>query len=383
MKTENKIKQNPKSIKPLSGLNMKTKTVPPEDRIKILEKQLSWYKSFFENSSDAVFIIQPATWIILDANDYAAVLLNLQRTELIGKSLSQFSRIFKLLTKSDSPSVLSELTLETPGGEPLMVEVSARFVDSEGQKLIHAVVRDVSEQHSLTDKLVQADRLVLLGQLSACVAHELRNPLAAVVLNLQVLQRRIDKESSEYNFVYTALEGVDRIRRIIEVILNFSRPALPDVKEININKILPETLELVSTVLQRKEIRVELKLDESIPGAAVDEKQLQQVFINLITNAADAIKGKGKINIHTYREKSSVQDETEYVVTSISDTGVGIPPEDLTKIFNPFFTRKEDGIGLGLPITQRIIYQHNGIIDVESTVNKGTTFYVKLPVPKL
>jgi two-component system sensor histidine kinase HydH len=235
----------------------------------------------------------------------------------------------------------------------------------------------------LTDKLVQADRLVLLGQLSACVAHELRNPLAAVVLNLQVLQRRIDKESSEYNFVYTALEGVDRIRRIIEVILNFSRPALPDVKEININKILPETLELVSTVLQRKEIRVELKLDESIPGAAVDEKQLQQVFINLITNAADAIKGKGKINIHTYREKSSVQDETEYVVTSISDTGVGIPPEDLTKIFNPFFTRKEDGIGLGLPITQRIIYQHNGIIDVESTVNKGTTFYVKLPVPKL
>ncbi|HOK13594.1 MAG TPA: ATP-binding protein, partial [Candidatus Kapabacteria bacterium] len=113
-----------------------------------------------------------------------------------------------------------------------------------------------------------------------------------------------------------------------------------------------------------------------------DEKQLQQVFVNLITNSADAIKTKGNIIIKTYLEAGLKHNEGEMVVVSIADNGIGITPEDLSKIFNPFFTRKPDGTGLGLPITQRILHQHGGVIDVESKVGVGTTFYVKLPVPK-
>ena len=349
-------------------------------KIELLEKQLSWYKSFFDNASDAVFFVQPETWSVLDANDYAAVLLAIPKSELIGSTLPQFRRIFKLLMKSSSPTVLSELSLNTANDYNLMVEVSARFVDYEGQKLIQAIARDVSEQHALTDKLVQADKLVLLGQLSAGVAHEIRNPLAAVNLNLQILSRKA-KNQPDANYIKTALQGVERISRIVEVTLNFSRPAVPDIKGININHLIPNTLEMVTSVLKRKEIKVDLELDDQLPLVPADAKQIQQVLINLVTNAADSISNTGSISIKTYLEKSTPHGDGEYLVTSISDTGAGIPPEDLPKIFNPFFTRKADGTGLGLPITQRILHQHNGIIDVESKIGIGTTFYVKLPVP--
>lgn len=347
-----------------------------------LQKQLAWYKSFFDNAADAVFIIQPDTWCVLDANDFAATMLEIAKNELIGTALPQFRRIYKLLQKTNSPIVLSELSFDIDDSKTLTFEVSARFVDYEGNKLIQAIARDISEQYALTDKLVQADKLVLLGQLSAGVAHEIRNPLAAVNLNLQVLQRKIHEDAPEYIYVKTALQGVERISRIVEVTLNFSRPAVPDIQGINLNQLIPVVLDLVAAALKRKEITVDLKLDEHLPKVAVDAKQLQQVFINLITNAADAIKSKGSINIHTYTEKGGRIGDGELVVVAISDDGVGISPEDLTKIFNPFFTRKPDGTGLGLPITQRILHQHSGVLDVESTVGKGTTFYVKLPVPR-
>lgn len=346
------------------------------------QKQLNWYKSFFDNATDAVFIVQPETWTILDANDFAANLMGKDKNDLLGSNLPQFRRIFKLLMKTNSPVVLSELTLHTHYNPELMVEVSARFVSYEDEVLIQAIARDVSEQHALTDKLVQADKLVLLGQLSAGVAHEIRNPLAAVNLNLQMLKRRFTEDATEYNYINTALQGVDRISRIVEVTLNFSRPTMPDIKEININTLIPSTLDMTESVLKRKEIMVELKLSDDLPLVAADVKQMQQVFINLITNAADAIKTKGQVVIESYVEYGSKQLEGDFVVVAIRDNGIGISPEELQKIFNPFFTRKAEGTGLGLPITQRILHQHNGVIDVESTVGSGTSFYVKLPVPR-
>lgn len=351
------------------------------DKYRQLEKQLAWYKSFFDNATDAAFIVQPETWSVLDANEYAAQILGKSRNNLLGEIMPQFRRIFKLLNKSNSTIVLSELSLENDRGEPIMVEVSARFMKFEGQDLILAIARDVSEQHALTDKLVQADKLVLLGQLSAGVAHEIRNPLAAVNLNLQVLKRRFSTEDPEFEYIDTALQGVDRISRIVEVTLNFSRPTMPDIRDLQLNSLIVSTLELVTAVIKRKEIKVELKFDEKLPVIAADSKQMQQVLINLITNAADAIKIKGKIKIETYTEKFGKNSFGAYAVVAITDDGIGITPEDLSKIFNPFFTRKSDGTGLGLPITQRILHQHSGIIDVESSFGSGTTFYIKLPIP--
>ncbi len=351
------------------------------EEIERLSKQLSWYKAFFDNATDAVFIVQPDSWSVLETNDYAASMLGTTKTNLMGTVLPQFRRIFKLLKKSNSPIILSEISLNTFDNKSLMVEVSARFVDNSGQNLIHAIARDVSEQHALTDKMVQADKLVLLGQLSAGVAHEIRNPLAAVNLNLQVLKRKIEEGDALFNYVNTAMQGVERITRIVEVTLNFSRPTVPDVKDLNINSIVQSSMELTKTSIKRKDIQVEINFDENLPMVNADARQMQQVFINLITNAADAIKSKGRITINSYLEQSSKYNEGEFVVIEIKDDGIGISPEEMKKIFNPFFTRKAEGTGLGLPITQRILHQHNGIIDVESQEGVGTSFYVKIPVP--
>ncbi|MBK9247325.1 MAG: PAS domain S-box protein [Ignavibacteria bacterium] len=351
------------------------------DKVAQLEKQLAWYRAFFENAADAVFIVQPETWSVLDANEYASVLTGIPRTQLLGTSLPQFRRIFKLLTKSSSPTILSELSLDSPHNENLMVEVSARFVTYDGQRLIQANARDVSEQRALTDRMVQADKMVLLGQLSAGVAHEIRNPLAAINLNLQVLQRKIAPETADAVYVQTAIQGVERIAKIVEATLDFSRPAVTNVQVEDVNLLIRSSLELTRSTFSRKTISINVSLAEDLPQVALDAKQIQQVLINLLTNAADAIRAKGQITIQSYRELITRRGD-QFVVIAVTDTGIGISEDDLTKIFNPFFTRKAEGTGLGLPITQRIIHQHSGSIDVESTIGIGTTFYVKLPVPQ-
>lgn len=346
-----------------------------------LEQQLAWYKSFFEHAAEAVMIVEPRTWSVLDANEHAVQLLEKPKKSIIGMEIPKFRRIYKLLQKSTAPLILSEISYDVSPYRTIMLEISARLLNHKGNDLILAIARDVSEQDALTYKLVQADKLVLLGQLTASVAHEIRNPLAAVNLNLQLLKRSFDESSSEYNYVISALEGVDRIIRIVDVTLNYTKPTLPDIQEINANAVIKSSIDLVSAAINRKGIKLDLKLTEKMPLIAVDIKQIQQVLINIITNAADSIRENGHIQIKTFVEHNPHNDELEYSVIQVIDNGIGISSEDLPKVFNPFFTRKSDGVGLGLPITQRIIHQHGGVIDVESTLGKGTSIYIKLPIP--
>ena len=299
---------------------------------------------------------------------------------MIGSSIPQFRRIFKLLQRENSPKILSELGLVSPSGKEIMVEVSAKFIQIDTELLIQAIARDVSEQRALTDKLVQADKLALLGKLITDISHEIRNPLAAVNLNLQLLKRNIPELSPDHNFIDIALQGVERIHRIVEVSLDYSKPRVLEARKLNINSIIPTVLDLTAIAIKKKNIAIELDLNEKIFEVNADAKQLHQVLVNLITNAADSIKEAGKISIKTSNEIATKKEERTFVVVAVSDNGSGITEEDLTKIFNPFFTRKPEGTGLGLPISQRILLQHGGVIDVESKVGVGTTFYVKIPV---
>ena len=355
-------------------------TITPINTDKI-QKKLAWYESFFNNASDALFIIQPETWNVLDANESAAMLFNMNSNELIGSTIPQFRRIFKLLEKTTSPKILSELSLVTPAGKKLMVEVSAKFVKIDGDKLIQAIARDVGEQRAMTNESIQTGKLVLLGQLTAGMSHDIRNPLAVVNLNLQMLQRNISKDSPDNKYIENALLGVERIHRIVEVSLDFAKQTVMELEKININSLIPSILEMAAMSIKKKNIYVKLELDENIKEINADVKQLYQVFINIITNAADFTKENETITIKTFNEKPhNKNEEREFVVVAVQDTGHGITEDDLSRIFNPFFTRKADGTGLGLPISQRIIHQHGGIIDVESKIGIGTTFYVKLPI---
>ncbi len=354
------------------------KTADRHDNVDVLRKQVTWYKSFFDNAADAVFLIQTKTWAVLDANARASALLGVEHVDLIGRTLPQFKSVFNLLSSSAAPHALAEVNLHRDE-ESVFVEVSARFVEHDGQRLILAIARDVSDRRSLTETLMQADKMMALGQLSATVAHEIRNPLAAVNLNLQMLQRKLEADDKAQHYISIAMRGVERIMNIVSTTLDFAKPQAPRIEEIDINDVLTDSLELISDILFRKIIAVHLDLEHQLPKLKADMNQMQQVFINLLTNSCDAINAKGEISIHTGSEQ--LNGETVAIVISISDNGCGILAEDLPRIFEPFFTRKAEGTGLGLAITHRIIQQHGGSIDVKSARGKGTVFSIRIPTP--
>ncbi len=350
------------------------------DQFAQLQKQLAWYKSFFEYAADAVLIVQPETWSILDANEYASHLLGLPKSDLLGAVFPEFRKIFKLLQQSGASTTLSEITLASSDGNTVIVEANVRFIEYDGQQLIQAIARDVAKQRASSDRMVQTDKMVLLGQLSAGVAHEIRNPLAAIKLNMQMLQRKIKPAAVEYNYLQTALNGVERIVKIVETTLDFSRQSVPEMKLEDINAAVHASIEFAAPTFARKTITIETMYEEKLPQVMADKKQLQQVFINLLTNAADAIRSKGQITIKTYIENDTTQQDVQHVVASISDSGIGISEEDINHIFDPFFTRKAEGTGLGLPISRKIIRQHHGDITVGNSPNGGAIFFVKLPI---
>ncbi len=360
--------------------NPAKKNISALENVDALRKQITWYKSFFDNAADAVFFIQTKTWTVLDANERASSLLHIDRLDLIGRSLPQFKSVFHMLSRSSAPHALAEVSIENEDGETVQVEVSARFVEHDGQRLILAIARDVSDKRALTETLMQADKMMLLGQLSASVAHEIRNPLAAVNLNLQMLQRKLEADEKAQHHINIAMRGVERIMNIVTTTLDFAKPQAPRIEEIDINDVLTDSLELISDILFRKIIAVNLDLEQQLPKLRADLNQMQQVFINLLTNSCDAINAKGEIDIQTSSEVEN--DATVAILISISDNGCGILAEDLARIFDPFFTRKAEGTGLGLAITHRIVQHHGGTIDVKSARGRGSVFTIRIPTSR-
>ncbi|MBL7976161.1 MAG: PAS domain S-box protein [Candidatus Kapabacteria bacterium] len=365
-------------MKTQTDISKPVKSRTSQEQAKQLQKQVAWYKSFFDNAADAVFMIQSETWCVLDSNERASAILGVAHADLLGKRLPEFKHVFSLLSRSVVPTVLSEVEFENSNGNKIQLEVSARFIDYDGQRLILAIARDVTEQRALTDKMLQADKMMLLGQLSASVAHEIRNPLAAVNLNLQMLLRKISETEPHIQYVNTALRGVERILNIVNTTLNFAKPLPPRVTPVNLNSVVVDSIDLISDILLRKAIIVELDLDEELPVVSADVNQMQQVLINLLTNACDAITLKGEIIIKTNIEVG--EHGKPCIMMRIKDNGMGISEEDLTKIFDPFFTRKAEGTGLGLAIIQRILQQHGCSIYVESIVGTGSTFTICFPL---
>jgi signal transduction histidine kinase len=227
----------------------------------------------------------------------------------------------------------------------------------------------------------RADRLASLGTLTAGLAHEIRNPLVAIKTFTQLLPERIDDDEFRNHFLSIASGEVDRISALVTELLEFARPSEPKFEVEDINSILDGMILLVFTEMKSKHIDIVKDYASDLSPITIDREQMKQVFLNMLLNAIEATPEKGKIYVKT-RSYTKPEGET-YIQIEFTDTGCGIRPEYLEDIFTPFFTTKEKGSGLGLSISNQIVQDHRGYIDVESQVNKGASFFINLPLHHL
>lgn len=251
------------------------------------------------------------------------------------------------------------------------------------EAMVEERTRQLKETHA---KLLHQDKMASLGKLSAAVVHEINNPIAGI-LNLIMLMKRVIKEGpvnpKEIDRFNQYLELIStetrRISRIVSNLLAFSRESKIRLRELDLNRVIEKTLFLNANLLKINGVRVERHMDPNLPHLIGSEDQLQQVFMNLISNAAEAMEGKsgGKLVIGT--EYSS---DNGKITVYFKDTGAGIPAKNLSRLFEPFFTTKKKGkgVGLGLSVAYGIIEEHGGSINTDSQAGKGTTFRVELPL---
>jgi two-component system NtrC family sensor kinase len=237
--------------------------------------------------------------------------------------------------------------------------------------------RDEQLKEQATRKVMESERLAMVGQLAAGVAHEINNPLTGIVTYSQLLLEKAPGEGSTRSSLQKIVTQANRCRKIVRGLLDFSRQSKPDERPCNVNTVLQECLSLVANQALFQNIEIVRELGDELPPVPMDPSQIQQVFLNLIINAAEATSGPGRLTVTTRMASSG-----RSVEVSFADTGCGIKQEDLERVFEPFFTTKgaRRGTGLGLAISYGIVKEHRGAISVASEVGKGTTFVVSLPL---
>ena len=233
------------------------------------------------------------------------------------------------------------------------------------------------------DTLRRADRLSSLGLLTAGLAHEIRNPLVAIRTFTQLLPERYNDAEFREGFQGLALKEVDRICGLINDLLSFARPSRPNVAEENMNDVVDGIARILETEAKEKGVEITRDFGLNLPKVWIDREQMKQVFMNLILNAIQAMREGGSIFISTRLiSRDEAGHSGQFVQVEVRDTGIGIPAENLDHIFDPFFTSKDEGSGLGLSISHQIVQEHGGYVTVESKVGVGTIFFINLPTGK-
>jgi len=243
--------------------------------------------------------------------------------------------------------------------------------------LLH--IEDVTDRRSKEARLHRAESLASLTTLAAGVAHEIKNPLGSISIHIQLIQKtmsspkRLDRKTVRH-YLDVVNEEVDRLNRIVVDFLFAVRPMDARLEEADVNKLLEDLLEFVHFELEEAKIELIPRLAEDLPLLEFDEKLLKQALLNIINNAVAAMPKGGTLTVSTERRG-------EVVLVHVRDTGSGISDENMAKIFEPYFTTKDFGSGLGLTVVYKIVKEHGGEINVKSREGEGTTFTISLPIP--
>jgi PAS domain S-box-containing protein len=366
------------------------------ERTESLREREARYRELFESANDMVFTMT-MQGTLTSINRTGEQLLGYSRDELLGKSF------LALLPPDEHETALGRLAAKAAGGgptvyesalvakdgRPIAIEVSTKSLLRDGRPAeVLAVARDITERRRaeaqrqremaervrLEAELMQSAKMASLGIMAGGIAHEVRNPLSIASAAAQLVLEAPDDDRLRAEALQKIHTSIQRASAIVESLLKFAAPVPGELQPVDVNDIVQETLDLVEHEITQRGIDLQLRLEPGLPGVRASANALEQVFANLILNACQAMERGGRLTVTTGATGSDV-------AVRVEDTGTGIRPEDLPRIFDPFFTRRPPGAGtgLGLAISYRIVERHRGAIEAFNNDGPGATFVVRLP----
>jgi len=350
------------------------------------------YKTIVQNMADIVMLLD-GKGKIKRVNAAATHFLRYQEKELLGKPIEHLiyedrEQTLKKLLLSEKSLHNYEATFIDKDGRKIALVINVSIVSNQGDKEIILTGRDMKEISSLIqelkdsyrelektqEQLIRSEKLASAGRMAASVAHEIRNPLNVILMSAQLLNKKFKENLSqrEYmNFMNLIIKNIERLNYLIEEFVSSARPPQLKMKLSNIGKILQEVISSTSKKCQDQRIKVMKNIEPHLPQIRVDREHIYQAFLNMALNGIEAMPGGGTLSI-------SAESNEKFIKVGFADTGCGIPKDDMIRLFDPFFTSKKGGMGLGLFVCYGIISSHQGTIEVESKKGK-TIFMVQLP----
>lgn len=375
-----------------------------------LARERSFLETLFNTIEDGILVVDEAGHIVY-FNEAVTRFLGLQ-PDFEGRKITDFIpgpewEKIRRVDQAGGPGVVRhEFEVQFP--RPRFFRLYAAPLDGEaaGSAGVALILHDATEARQKTIEAIESERVQALTLLAASVAHEIGNPLNALHIHLQLMERELKKlraaaepvsrvssllrprtpsresasqaEARELvpkleQYLQVARGEINRLDYIITQFLHALRPSVPQLKLTLLNEVVQKTVDLLQPEIDNRCLNIRIRLARELPATPIDPTQIQQVLVNLIKNALQAMTKGGTLTLQT-------GEGADGVWVSVSDTGGGIPQEQINRIFEPFYTTKKKGTGLGLMIVQRIVRAHGGRIDLESQVNRGTTFRIWLPL---
>ena len=355
--------------------------------------QLNQERDFFKvilNSLRDGIIVTDSDLNVLFLNDSATNLLALvSRKKFIGEKIYKINRqrnlsdaIFKYDINSHKPQDI-EVSINVPSKRLYSLRIMPVMGDNEEVNSLVFIIADITEEKKREQDKIKEDKITSLATLVAGIAHEIKNPLNSLNIHAQLIKRNIKEtnkkeESSRIKqSVEIVLEETERLGRIVDQFIQAVRPTSADFRLGDINNVIRKVTQALQPEIEEKKINFYLSLESDLPRVYFDDQQMFQALRNVLKNSIEAIKEglPGKIEIHSYTKQ-------EKVCIDLSDNGCGIEERNITKIFEPYYTTKFGGSGLGLMNVYRVVKEHNGEISIVSELEKGTTFTITLPIAK-
>jgi PAS domain S-box-containing protein len=365
------------------------------------------FRALLEDAESGVLVLDPGH-LVVEANPAALRMLGVSAEDAVGADAATLLRT--VVSGEDlsrdvyaAPELEREAVLHTPGAGDVPVLLSSHRIGEPAWVVL--TLHDLTSMRRMQHELRRHERLATLGQLSAGVAHEIRNPLAGIGTSAQVLLKRFEPDDNRARFVQVILDEVSRLDRIVTSLLQYARPRQPELKPVSLAEVVGRVADLTRDNATAQGVTIECVHEEGLDPIWIDSDLIHQVLLNLTLNALQAMPSGGTLRYEVGKVRrrrpprgpgrrsddarapspaAAPEDAgwMEFQQVRVIDTGVGIPRGTLAKMFDPFFTTKPSGTGLGLSISQTIMQEHGGSIAVDSKEGRGTTVLLNFPLEK-